>query len=181
MLEKAHIDWYLEDILRARRIALQDIQTARLFAKEVHCEGCDYCNYLLRHEEILGRTAADLVLTVDSLSEGMRSERNFPKVFTHNATVYRGFITDEGGYIVVPGSSDHDRCLEDYVREFGKERSYKLIKISGSYGTHRKAQVIFSDRKSPPTHEQYRALKDLMIEAEGDLCFRFVYDPSHPH
>jgi hypothetical protein len=181
LLEKAHIDWYWEDILKARRNALADIQTARLFAKEVNCAGCEFCGYLLRHEEVLGRTAADLILIVDSLSEGMRSEMSFPRTFTHDTTIYRGFITHDGRYIGITGNMDHDRRWQMYAEECGKEQAYRLIKVSGSYGINRKAQVIFSDRKAPPSKEQYTTLKNLMIEAQGELCFRFAYDPSHPH
>lgn len=181
MLEKAHINWYLEDILRARRTALQDIQTARLFAKDASCEGCEFCNYLLRHEEILGRTAADLVLIVDSLSEGKRANFNFPKIYTHDTIIYRGFIAEDGSYLCVGGEEDHDHYKEKYIEEHGKERSYRLIKVSSSYGTVNKAQVLFSDRKLPPSQEQYKTLRNLMIEAEGKLSFCFVYDPSHPN
>ena len=72
MLEQEHIDRYWEGVLSAKQQALNDIPTARTFAEEAACRGCAYCDYLLRHEQVLGKTTFELISVVDSLSPGMR-------------------------------------------------------------------------------------------------------------
>jgi hypothetical protein len=178
MLEKRHIEWYWEDVLRARRTALHDIQTARSFAEEKSCQECDYCHYLLRHEEVLARTTADLILLVDSLHEGMRSTYVFPKNWKDNAMIYRGFITDLGEYAPVHDGMDHSQYRKEYEEIHGRERACRMINIRNWNG---KAQALFSDRKTSPNKAQYSMLKELMIDAQGALGFFFVFDPTHPH
>lgn len=177
MLEKRHIDWYWEDITRARRSALHDIETAKAFAKEIHGENSEYHQFLSRHEEILERTTADLLVLVDSLHEGLRSTYSFSRSWIRDAMVYRGFITDEGKYIPLH-KEDHDEYRNRYAEEHGKERAYRMIDVNGQ---DEKAYVLFCDRKYPPTAAQYATLKELMIDAEGALSFRFVYDINRPN
>jgi len=177
MLEKQHIEWYWENIMQARRTALQDILTARMFAKETSCTGCEYCQYLLRHEEVLGRTTSGLILLVDSLQEGARGEYIFPQVLERGAMIYQGFIADDGEYLPVRGG-DHNVYREEYMARCGKERAYRMISVCGQ---DQKAQVLFRDRKDEPSKKQYATLRELMIDAKGALKFFFVYDPTHPH
>jgi hypothetical protein len=178
MLTKDHIQNYWVGILHAKRRALEDIETARKFAKEMNCEGCDYCQYLLRHEQILGKIATDLILIVDSLREGMRAPGTiFPRHLIGGEMIYRGVITDDGRYLPLR-KGDYREYREEYAKEHGKESAYKMINV---VGVGEKAQVVFGDRKAPPTPAQYEVLKDLMVDAQGNLDFYFVYDTDHPH
>ncbi len=177
MLKKEHIEWYWEDIMHARRVALADILTARTFAQETSCTGCEYCQYLLRHEEVLGRTTSGLILLVDSLQEGARGEYVFPRILEYDTMTYQGFIADDGEYLPVH-TVDHAVYREEYMAKHGKERAYRMISVRGQDD---KAQVLFRDRKDEPSREQYATLKELMIDAKGKLKFFFVYDPTHPH
>jgi hypothetical protein len=181
VLEKHHIERYREEVLKANRIAVSDIETARSFAKEKSCEGCDYCKYLDRHEEVLKRATSELVSLIDTLQEGIRAGRVFAKLYTPDAAIYRGFIADDGSYLPLYRNMRHDELRKEYIAKEGEEKGYKLIKVHGSYRTNGKAQVLFYDRKAPPSKEQLETLKDLMIDAEGKLEFRFVFDPRHPH
>lgn len=178
MLQKEHIDFYWEGILRAKRRALDDIETARTFAQEMHCEGCEYCRYILRHEQILGKITADLIVLVDSLREQNYSVSTiFPRHFVHDEMIYRGAIAEDGQYLPF-FDEDYKESREKYAQERGKEYAYRLINV---IGIGEKAQVVFCDRKAPPSEAQYATLKDLMVDAKGALDFFFVYDPSHPH
>jgi hypothetical protein len=176
VLEKGHIQWYWEDIMRARITALQDIQTARTFARELRCEECMYCQSLRRHEEIIERTASDLILIVDSLREGMRPSVVFPKKMTHDLLMYRGFIEDTGRYVPLH-KQDHSDYRKEYAREHGEERAYRMINIHGNVI---RTKAIFCDRKHLPSAEQYATLKELMIDAQGQLSFYFMFDSKHP-
>jgi hypothetical protein len=176
MLEKRHIEWYREDITRARATALDDIRTSRAFAKELHCEGCFYCESLDRHKIVIEETAKELLLLADTLQEGMRVSLIFPKKMTHDTLLYRGFIEDTGAYLALD-REDHSDYRKEYAEKCGLERAYRMINIHGNVI---KTKAIFCDRKAPPSAEQYATLKELMIDARGELSFYFMFDSKHP-
>ncbi len=153
---------------------------ARMFAEKGGCVGCSFCTYVNRHEELIEEISNRLLGIVRELTPGSYSKITFPRHYNPVFSIYRGFIDDEGKYLPMYSSMDHDKCRALYVEEKGKSRAYRLIKITGSHATNQRAIVAFSDRKAPPTDQQYETLKQLMIDALGNLCFQFVYDPRHP-
>lgn len=181
MLEKEHIDWYWEAVVFAQAHALGNIRMAQKFAESKSCSGCNYCGYVKRHTELVEEVSTRLLAIVKSLEPGMYPEKVFAKHYSPELSVYRGFIDDAGNYISMYQGMDHDRSKAMYMEEYGRERAYKLIKITGSYARNKKAIVAFADRKAPPSEAQFETLRELMIDATGELAFQFVYDPTHPH
>ncbi len=176
MLKKEHIDRYREAILEGGSLALETATEAERLALRCICSKCLYCRVIPRHKSVLSETTTELLILVGTLQEGERSTVSFPKKMYPDITLYRGFITDIGEYVDM-FNTDHCEYREKYIREHGLERAYRMIKIHASA---RKSQIHFSDRKYPPTAEQYETLRELMINAEGALDFRFVYDTNHP-
>lgn len=177
MLEREQILRYKEEIRRAHVQALNEITTAELVAKETLCEGCDYCLHAGKHRQILEQTTEELLALVDTLKEGERSRYNFAKVMNHEFNLYRGFIIDTGEYVPIHNKMNHSDYREKYAKEYGEERAYRMINI---HGGATKTKVLFCDRKSAPNIAQYVTLRELLIDARGDLSFQFQLDTNHP-
>jgi hypothetical protein len=176
VLEKSHITWYREDIVRATLSAKADIEKALKSAKRSLCSGCDYCHIAARHKRILDQVSGELLQIVSMLREGMRPSQPFAKVMLLEGTLYRGFIKEDGSYISIV-KTDHSKYRKEYATIYGEEQAYKMINI---HSRGLKTYVLFCDRKYPPSAAQYETLKDLMIDAEGALGFDFVFDTKHP-
>jgi hypothetical protein len=177
MLEKEHINRYWEEVMRAKQRALNDILTARAFANEKSCQECQYCQYLLKHEQVLGKTAFDLIVLIDSLSEGAAPKRvAFPRKYNRGELFYCGLIAHDGSYLPAPKET-YQEAFEEYSSKCGLEDAYRAIYILGK---DEKAEVIFCDRHAPPNEKQKETLRDLLIDAKGKLRFFFVYHSIHP-
>ncbi len=177
MLKQTHIDWYRTDVVRSARVAMAAAQTAERIALLGACNGCRYCEVISRHKGVLGNTKSDLLLVIDSLHDGDKTTFEFPRKMFAGYSLYRGFITVKGEYVDL-FQTNHDEYRRKVIAECGEEEAYRMITVHSS---SLKNQVHFFDRKYPPTQEQYATLRELMVSAEGDLCFRFEYDTTHPH
>jgi hypothetical protein len=177
MLEREHINWYREDITRARVAADGRINDSFSRAKQALCAGCDYCRNVMKHKRVLDQTYEELLSLVSSLKEGDRPIKVFAKEMTHEHWIYRGFITDEGEYIPMHFKLDHSQYRKEYAQKYGEARAYRMINI---HGRGMKTRILFCDRNSAPTDAQYVTLKELMIDAHGALSFDFEFDTNHP-
>ncbi len=177
MIEQNHINWYWEDILRAKSIALDEIAKARSIAKQALCGGCNYCCNTARHEQVLEQSVEGLMILIGTLSPGQRSSMVFPKIMNHEINIYRAFITDTGEYVPIYRGTDHSDYRKRYAGEHGEEKAYRMINVHGS---GMKTKILFCDRKAPPNQAQLSTLRELMIDAEGALTFRFELDTNHP-
>jgi hypothetical protein len=176
MLTQEHIDWYKRDILRAQKKTSQEIGLAMRLAAESGCRGCSYCRSAARHIRILEETLTELLFLVNSLRAGSQSKKKFPKKMFPGNAFYRGFINDAGEYVNM-FTMGHSEYRKNYILAYGEERAYRMITIQAE---GMRSQVLFSDRKYAPTEAQYATLRELMIDAEGLLCFSFLYDTKHP-
>lgn len=176
MLTEEHIRSYLQDILRAHRECIEEMLIAERLALKVSCKGCLYCKSGQRHREVLQKTYVKLLLLAGSLRQGETAARSFPKKMFPGMTLYRGFITDLGEYVDM-FNTEHEKYRKEYADVCGTERAYRMITVH-AMGT--KTQVMFFDRKHAPTDSQYATIRDLMVDAEGGLCFRFGFDTKHP-
>lgn len=177
MLEREHINWYREDLSRARLVAHGQIDEAVARAKQSLCAGCDYCQNMMKHKRVLDQTFEELLALINSLKVGSQPSQVFGKTMNHEGSIYRGFITDDGEYIPMHFKRDHSQYRKEYARKYGKTRAYRMINIH-SHGL--KTRILFCDRNSAPTEEQYRTLKELLIDAHGALGFEFEFDTNHP-
>jgi hypothetical protein len=177
MLEREHINWYWEDILRAQRQALSEIEKAVSTAKASLCGSCGYCRNTTKHKQILEQTTGELLALITTLNPGDRTSCVFAKTMTHELAIYRGFITDTGEYVPIHNKMDHSEYRKRYSLEHGEERAYRMINI---HGGATKTKVLFCDRKSAPNALQYAMLRQLMIDAQGQLSFHFQFDTNHP-
>lgn len=178
MLEREHINWYKEDVLRAKRQALDEITKAIASAKASLCGGCDYCRTTAKHKQVLEQTTEELLTLISTLKSGDRVCCVFAKTMTHELSLYRGFITDTGEYVPVHNRMDHSEYRKRYAQEHGEERAYRMINV---HGGATKTKILFCDRKSAPNDAQYKMLRELMIDAQGTLSFHFQFDTNHPH
>lgn len=176
MLKEEHLKAYRINILEASATAHVEIKQAQDIARMVACEGCRYCTGLARHKHVLDTTTSELLELVRGLRPGARADRTFTKKMYPDLVLYRGFITWDGAYVDLP-DMEHDTYRARYVEEHGPDRGHQLISIHSSALRN---EVQFADRKLPPTVQQYMTLRDLMIDAEGLLSFRFMYGSTHP-
>ena len=176
MLLKEHIDTYRSSVLEAKTKTLGCIKRARATARDMYCEGCKHCTRIIHDEAILNTTSDQILFQIALLREGDVPTLTFPKIMTHDTTFYRGFITSEGKYLNL-WNYDHALLREAYILTHGINHAYRMIKIHS--GT-RMSEVHFLDYKNTPTLAQYETLKQLMIDARGNLSFAFSYDTNHP-
>lgn len=177
MLEPGHINYYREEINRAKAQALKEIEKAEIGAKTSLCGGCGYCRNTTKHRLVLAQLTEDLLTLVGTLKDGEGAKCIFPKTMNHESNFYRGFITDTGDYVPIHNRRNHSDYRKEYANEHGEERAYRMINIHGGAS---KTKVLFCDRKAPPNALQYNILRELMIDARGELSFHFEFDTNHP-
>lgn len=177
MLTRTHIEGYKKALVQATVNADFKIAEAFSHARMALCAGCDYCRIIRRHKQILDQTFTDLMTLVFALQPGMRPSQMFPKRMTHDAVLYRGFITDTGEYVPMEGMIDDSTYRKHYAEKHGLERAYRMINVHAGGASTR---MLFCDRKYTPTESQYQTIKELMLDAQGALTFHFQLDTKHP-
>lgn len=178
MLEREQIALYREEITRAKTAADREIKTAITHARTCLCPGCDYCQALVRHTRVINQTFEELIKIVDAFAPGTSSSVIFPRAWmSDEVTLYQGFITDMGEYVPMYRGIDHSKYREIYAAEHGEERAHRMITI---HARGVKTRVLISDRKHAPTEEQLKTLRELMIDARGNLGFHFELESNHP-